>query len=97
MELEDRDWQDQTARNLGVFLNGDGGSDAPADDSFVPIFNAWWEPVSFRLPPERYGSAWQVEIDTSQNHSPGDTVVESVAVEGRALLVLRRVDAPESA
>jgi isoamylase len=47
------------------------------------IFNAWWEPLDFDLPPVGAGAAWRRWIDTAQD-SPQDIVPwrEAPAVTG---------------
>jgi glycogen operon protein len=64
------DWADGDALTLGVYLDG---SDAPdtgpdgqplLDDDFLVLVNAWWEPMSFTIPPTRPGQAWQREVDS---------------------------------
>ena len=63
-------WADGDALTLGVYLDG---SDAPdtgpdgqplLDDDFLVLVNAWWEPMSFTIPPTRPGQAWQREVDS---------------------------------
>ena len=57
-----KDWQREDARTLGVFLNGQEiPSRTPhgeeiVDDSFLLLFNAHFEPVTFTLPTRRFGS-----------------------------------------
>ncbi len=73
------------------------------DDSFVLYFNAHDQPIDFILPPGVYGDHWLLEIDTSQGvpaagaddavSSIGGTydAAASVKLQGRSLVVLRRV------
>src|SRR5690606_7671606 len=69
--MRDEDWQAGFARSLGVFLNGEGiATPGPRGERVVGsslylIFNAHHEALSFRLPPESYAPAWQVEVDTA--------------------------------
>ena len=95
------DWERGDAFALAVFLNGaeigtetwDG--EPVVDDSFVVLFNAWQDEISFRLPPARFGRRWELELSTSEPElEPGARsfpVRGDVAVEGRSLLLLRRV------
>jgi len=91
-----RDWDDAGARAIGVFLNGDEiGALTPQGeqvrgDSFLLLFNAHYEDVSFRLPARRFGSRWIVELATGR--ADGDRLVPGaqVNVESRSLAVLRR-------
>ena len=65
-----RDWENDGARAIGVFLNGDElGSETPhgeqlRDDSFLMLFNAHFEQVDFRLPARRFGTHWELELAT---------------------------------
>lgn len=95
------DWSRGDAFALGAFLNGgeiptltDEGEPV-VDDSFIVLFNAWREPVTFTLPPTRFGRRWAHEVCTAVPElQPNGTVVPAraaVTLEGRALRVLRRV------
>jgi glycogen operon protein len=96
-----KDWERGDASAIGAFLNGAEimaetreGEDV-TDDSFLVLFNAWQDRLTFRLPPVRFGRRWELELSTA------DPAVEAgawevpvraeVEVEGRSLLVLRRV------
>ena len=54
--MTDADWEVGYAKSLGVFLNGsslpepDRHGRQVADSSFYLLFNAWEEPLQFRLP-----------------------------------------------
>jgi glycogen operon protein len=93
-----RDWQTADGHRLGIFLNGDGiTSRTPRgepirDESFVLLLNANHEPVSFRLPPPRFGRGWELEISTAQPDAPRRSYAAraDVLVDGRSLIVLRR-------
>jgi glycogen operon protein len=95
------DWSRGDAFTLGAFLNG---SEIPtltfdgepvADDSFIVLFNAWRDPVTFVLPPTRFGRRWAHELCTDEPELPpnGSTLPAraQVPLRGRALRVLRRV------
>ena len=92
-----RDWQTDT-RTLGVFLNGReipgrGEQGEPlGGHSFLVLLNADHEPVTFVLPPRRFGLRWALELSTAD---PAAESVEwrqraEVEVEGRALMLIRR-------
>jgi glycogen operon protein len=93
-----RDWDDGNLHSLGVFLNGDGlrttdGHGEPIrDDSFILLFNAYFEPVSFTLPPRRFASRWTVELSTAEPKAGGEVFAARavVPVDSRSLVVLRR-------
>jgi glycogen operon protein len=95
------DWRRGDAFALGAFLNGDEipsltpRGEPVADESFLVLFNAWREPVTFVLPPARFGRRWGHELATADPAlEPNGAVYRarsSVPVEARALRVLRRV------
>src|SRR2546421_4527483 len=68
--MTQKDWQRQDAHSLGVFLNGQEiPNRTPAgkeivDDSFLVLFNAYVDPITFTLPTPRFGPRWRVEIAT---------------------------------
>jgi isoamylase len=93
-----RDWQSPDVRTLGMFLNGDELHESTArgepitDESFLLLFNAHYEPVTFALPTRRFGARWKLELSTAEPHA-GDrsfAAREQVPVAARSLLVLRR-------
>jgi glycogen operon protein len=92
-----RDWENTDARAIGVFLNGDEvqmearRGEELRDDSFLVLFNAHYEDISFRLPARRFGTHWEVELTTGR--CDGDRLVPGaeVGVEARSIVVLRRV------
>jgi glycogen operon protein len=69
-EMTDGDWKTSYAKALGVFLNGDAISepdprgDRVRDDSFLLLFSADGEPVTFTLPGRRYARSWALVCDT---------------------------------
>jgi glycogen operon protein len=110
-EMSDQDWNKGFARSLAVFLNGQGIPNLDergqriVDDSFYILFNAHWDPISFRLPPDRphWGERWVKVIDTTSRHvrdqvDEGGTeqrevyrLDEQVQVEGRSVVVLKKI------
>ncbi len=92
-----RDWDNTGSRAIGVFLNGDElrvetfHGEEVRDDSFLLLFNAHFEDISFRLPARRFGTRWTVELSTgscqAERFAPGSDVV----VQSRSVAVLRRV------
>jgi glycogen operon protein len=78
------------------------------DDSFYILFNAHWEPLPFRLPPDRphWGKRWTKVIDTAspQVRDGGEDggeqdeeqevyrLGDELRVEGRSVVVLKKVD-----
>ncbi|HSO02236.1 MAG TPA: hypothetical protein VLS46_06890, partial [Gaiellaceae bacterium] len=100
-KMTQRNWRDDDALSLGVFLNGAEiptltARGAPViDDSFLVLFNAWDGPIDFTLPAVSYGRRWTLELSTAEpEREPGDGVHQArslIAVEGRSLVLLRRV------
>jgi glycogen operon protein len=94
-QMTDSDWHTGYARSLGVFLNGDAitepgpHGETVRDQSFLLLFNAHREPVSFTLPDSRFGPGWDLLVDTA---AAGAVVVPaggSVELAGRSIMVLR--------
>jgi isoamylase len=94
------DWERGDARSVGAFLNGaeivaeTREGEPILDDSFLILFNAWRDPLPFRLPPVRFGRRWTLELSTAEpDLEPGawETRARSlIDVPERALLLLRR-------
>ena len=63
-----RDWDNTESRAIGIFLNGDElGAETPhgeevRDDSFLVLFNAFFEEITFRLPARRFGTHWELVL-----------------------------------
>jgi isoamylase len=99
-EMSDEDWDSGFGKSVAVYLNGLGITDLDArgqrvtDDSFFLCFNAHHEPIEFTLPPEEFGSAWALVVDTavvSGNLQNSQTVPagNAVQVAARTMVVLR--------
>jgi glycogen operon protein len=93
-----RDWNEM--RTVGMFLNGDEIA-APGprgervnDDSFLVLFNAHHEDVTFMLPTRRFGDRWELELTTADpNAEPGSPVIlarSEVSVKARSVMLLKR-------
>ena len=100
-KMAQRNWRGGDALSLGVFLNGAEiptltAQGAPIiDDTFLILFNAFPGAIAFRLPGVTYGRRWAHELSTAEPElEPGSAVYPargSLAVEGRSLVLLRRV------
>jgi isoamylase len=95
-----RDWERPDGHLVGVFLNG-GEITSPGehgerveDDSFLVLFNASAEEVTFRLPSRRFGLVWRLELSTAEPDQEAGLYSartrEEVCVGARSVLVLRR-------
>jgi len=97
-KMAQRDWSRGDALTLGVFLNGQeiptpGPHGEPlGGDSFLILFNAWHEAITFKLPARRFGLRWAVELSTAEPNGNGTLYAprQEVSIEGRSLLLLRR-------
>ena len=97
--MTDDDWQNSSARSIGVFINGQGippdaHGDEIVDDSFYLLFNAHYEPIPFKLPGIPWGERWVSVIDTSSpipdlREHRELSAGEEVEVEAHAMIVLR--------
>ena len=98
VEMSDQDWQEGFAKSFAVFLNGDAlreldeGGRPVRDDSFLLMFNAHDEPLSFVAPPDNYGRDWRVELNTADPSDARSGIASGQQLEmpGRAMLVLAR-------
>jgi glycogen operon protein len=69
-EMSDEDWHADRL-NVMIYLNGEGIPDRDelggrvVDDSFLLLFNAGHRQITFTLPDETYGRAWQTVVDTN--------------------------------
>jgi isoamylase len=100
-EMSDHDWEVGFANSVAVFLNGDA-IDEPdrrgepiRGDSFLLLFNADDEDLTFTLPPARYGGQWVKVLDTARpelDQETADSVKadQSISVTTRSVQVLRR-------
>src|SRR5207237_6581985 len=101
--MSEDDWRTGFSRTLGVFLNGkaiptpDAHGDPIIDDSVYILFNAHYEPMTFKLPASDWGDHWVKIVDTNrpvpdlrEHHQmrAGDELL----LESHSMIVLRRVD-----
>jgi glycogen operon protein len=94
-----RDWNEQ--RTVGMFLNGQEIA-APGphgekveDDSFLLLFNAHHEDVTFTLPTRRFGDRWELELTTADPEGESGLLVApartEVPVIARSVMLMKRV------
>ena len=96
--MTQKEWQRDDVHTLGVFLNGEEISERTpdgrdvVDDSFLLLFNAYGESITFTLPTRRFGARWQVEIATGAGAPEGVVPARAqVRLEGRSLVLFRRL------
>jgi isoamylase len=95
-----RDWERAEGRVVGVFLNGleipspDRRGRPLTDDSFLVLFNAGADKVTFNLPARRFGALWEFTLSTAEpDREPGWRLArtrEEVPLPERSVLLLRR-------
>src|SRR5204863_333226 len=70
------DWADPSALAVALYLDGSDAADRAADgtwladDDFLVVVNAWWEPLDFVLPVTRDGACWRPEINSYDLAAP---------------------------
>jgi isoamylase len=98
-QMGEEHWQQDFAKSVAVFLNGNGLHAVNSegikvrDDNFYIIFNAADHPLDYKLPAKKYSSDWQVLIDTSKPvFNPTDKLYkadEIIHLEGRSVILLQ--------
>ncbi|MHA6249587.1 glycogen debranching protein GlgX [Pontibacter sp. CAU 1760] len=98
-EMTEENWSHDHAKSLAVFMNGLGlRSVGPKgekihDDNFYLIFNAYHEPITYKLPLKKYGEEWTKILDTSESEiADGKEKFaprKSLKVQGRSIVLLR--------
>jgi glycogen operon protein len=63
-----------------------------ADDSFLILFNAFHDPIPFKLPARRFGLRWLCELDSfAPDAEPREVAPRAeIEVQGRSVVLLRR-------
>src|SRR5665647_411095 len=103
-EMRPEDWDENRARTVGMFLNGEGIRERDArgqtvtDVNFLLCFNADAEDVEFTLPPAKYSPAWEIVVDTAGTgaDSAPRPAGSTQTVSSRSLMVLRAYHPPET-
>jgi len=99
VEMSDEDWNQEHAKAFAVFFNGDALRDrdeegrAVRDDSFLLLFNAHDEALSFTMPAASFGESWHVAVDTAADFvGKGGAIAagEVIEIAGRSILVASR-------
>jgi glycogen operon protein len=100
--MSEQDWKMGFAKSLGLYLNGTSLTSPDAmgkpivDTTFYFFFNAHHNPLGFILPGAEWGQRWTPVLDTHQTPSwrggKSYRAGEAVRVEGRSLLLLRRLE-----
>jgi isoamylase len=100
-KMTQKDWQRPDGHVLGVFLNGEAIADRDprgepiVDDSFLLLFNAHYEDMTFTLPVRRFGAQWEHALCTFYPEiaagSDRFAARADVLVRARSVKLLRRV------
>jgi len=98
-EMSERNWQENHAWSLSVFLNGNGIPSKDAlgqkitDDSFYLMFNAFHEAMGFILPTLGEVLCWTPVLFTAEKHPEQKEYLprQVVNVEGHSLIVMMSV------
>jgi glycogen operon protein len=98
--MSSQDWSSPHVRSVSVFLNGEAISEPDLrgqrvrDDSFLLLFHAHHDNLTFTLPDTTFGSTWEVVLDTAHPILVENEELKAgaaVELEERSLMVLRRV------
>ncbi|HEV3231816.1 MAG TPA: glycogen debranching protein GlgX [Candidatus Dormibacteraeota bacterium] len=99
-EMTDVHWADEDWKSLGMLLNGDEIPDRGprgeriTGDTLMVLLHSYWEDRVWVMPPA-WGARWEVLLDTAAPEEPEGArrprAGESITVEERSLVVLRRV------
>ncbi|HEX5968634.1 MAG TPA: glycogen debranching protein GlgX [Intrasporangium sp.] len=95
--MDEQVWHDAMAKSVMVFLNGsaipepDRRGERTLGDSFLVMFNAHHEPITFTLPDEEYGPQWIPEVDTAAREIDAEELEPGwqIQVDARSIVVLR--------
>jgi glycogen operon protein len=98
-KMSRRDWEAAGTHAVGLFLNGEEigsrtpGGDPVVGDSFLLLLDAGPEPVTFVLPPRRFGLRWEVVLRTADPDAATDSHAAraQIDVDARSLVLLRRI------
>jgi len=101
--MQPQDWDENRARTVGMFLNGDGirerdvRGEPVTDVNFLLCFNADPEDVRFTLPSDEHATAWEIVVDTAGAGADSEPrpAGETLTLPSRSLLVLRAYQPPE--
>jgi isoamylase len=99
-EMTEEQWSQGFAKSIGVLLNGDTlpdpgpRGDEIRDDTFLLLFNAHHDELSFSVPTAAWGAEWVAVIDTADPLLEEGARVykagEDCRLTGRSMAVLQR-------
>jgi len=94
VEMTPENWSDPTARSVALFINGATDPDVStdgtpvADDDFLILVNAWWEPLTFAVPVLLPARHWDVICDTFEDAGKV-TVAQELTVGPRSTVIMQ--------
>ncbi|MFZ7112020.1 MAG: glycogen debranching protein GlgX [Desulfatiglandales bacterium] len=102
VEMGEENWGEGFAKSITLFLNGraiaypDSRGEKIVDESFLVLFNAHYESISFTLPGPEWGRNWIRVLDTVEGGFMRDEQEyrfgRKITVQSRSLVLLLRKD-----
>ncbi|HEX8323716.1 MAG TPA: hypothetical protein VF595_07350, partial [Tepidisphaeraceae bacterium] len=106
-EMNDKDWETDFAKCLGIRLAGDMLTDTDErgepikGDTLLLLVNSHWEEIPFTLPETINGDVWQTLVDTADPDRPLDIRIrparELFPLYGRSVVLLRSIRPDDTA
>lgn len=100
-EVTEDQWREDHAKTLAIYLNGRSlkligpKGEKIVDGTFYLIFNAHVEPVTFKLPAQKYAKDWTKVLDTAENianePSGGFAPEQEIEVQAHAIVILKHL------
>ncbi|WP_267387933.1 glycogen debranching protein GlgX [Sphingomonas sp. GC_Shp_3] len=103
LEMEPAEWEDTSARCLGMMIDGRARATAlrrrGEDETLLLIFNAWHDLINFTLPETADAEGWERLIDTNAPDASDErfAVGATYQVTGRSVVVFRLVQSDQAA
>nr|WP_242150100.1 glycogen debranching protein GlgX [Sphingomonas sp. BAUL-RG-20F-R05-02] len=103
LEMEPAEWEDTSARCLGMMIDGRARATAlrrrGEDETLLLIFNAWHDLINFTLPETADAEGWERLIDTNAPDASDErfAVGATYQVTGRSVVVFRLVQSDQGA
>lgn len=100
IEMDEQHWQNDFARSLAIYLNGQGirsiggKGQKVIDDDFFIMFNAHHETIIYHLPEEKYGKEWEKILDTTTDEIDELGTYkcgEEINIKGRSVVLLKAI------
>jgi glycogen operon protein len=89
-----QNWADPSARSIALYIAGSTDPDVDPDgtplidDDFLLFVNAWWEPLTFCVPPSLVLHGWKIVCDSYDPARTGAIKLQ-VDVGPRSAVVMR--------